>query len=258
MKVEVLASRISDNFFYLLHEGKDGIVVDPVDAKLAIERVNELGLDDVRVLITHGHPDHIAGNDEFVDATGALVMAPASATRFPCPHDIGLQEGDVIPLGDSELHTWHVPGHTDDHLMYFTPENLFVGDLLFFAGVGHCKFGGEVGALFRSVARLAELPADARVFPGHDYSTRNAEFGLSVISDDMPLSEMLKRSRATESRTLFATTLGRERQYNPFLRAHLPEVQAGARAHGDAWEMAGGADDVERTFRVLRALRDGF
>lgn len=258
MKVEILASRISDNFFYLLHEGRDAILIDPIDAELAVEAVAALGVDDVRVLVTHGHPDHVGGNEAVVAATDALVLAPAHAERFPCAYDVGLQEGDVIPLGDAELRVWHVPGHTDDHLMYFTDEHLFVGDLLFFGGVGHCKFGGEVGALRQSVARLSELPGGGRVYPGHDYSVRNAQFGLSVVAGDEELVGMLARAEATEARELFVATLAQERVYNPFLRVDSAVVQGAARAHTELWASTDALDDADRTFRVLRALRDGF
>ncbi len=258
MQVEILASRVSDNFFYVLHEGRDAIVIDPIDAELAVETLERLGVDDVRVLVTHGHPDHVGGNEGVVAATDALVLAPAEASSFPCAHDIGLREGDVIPLGDTELRVWHVPGHTDDHLMYFTDAHFFVGDLLFFGGVGHCKFGGEVGALSRSVARLSELPGGGRVYPGHDYSVRNAQFGLSVVAGDSELVSMLARAESTQSRALFSATLSQERSYNPFLRTDSAVIQAAARAHEELWASTDGEDDADRTFRVLRALRDGF
>lgn len=257
MKVEILASTVSDNFFYLLHEGGDGILIDPIDAKLALQAVERLGLTDVRILVTHGHPDHVDGNDEVADALDALVLAPAQAVAWPVAHDVGLQEGDVVPLGETQLKVWHVPGHTDDHLMFFTDEHLFVGDLLFFGGVGHCRAGGDVADLCRSVARLGSLPGGARVYPGHDYTATNNKFGRGVLPEDPGLLRLEGRIAATaRPRVLWNSTLDDERATNPFLRVEDTVLQQAVRSSAPEWR-----DDLpaaDAAFHALRAMRDRF
>jgi hydroxyacylglutathione hydrolase len=257
MKVEILASTISDNFFYLLHEGGDGILIDPIDAGLALRAVESLGLTDVRILVTHGHPDHVDGNEEVADALDALVLAPAQAVAWPVAHDVGLQEGDVVPLGDTLLKVWQVPGHTDDHLMFFTDEHLFVGDLLFFGGVGHCRAGGDVADLCRSVARLSGLPGGARVYPGHDYSGTNNKFGRSVLPSHEGLMQLEGRLLAqAQPRVLWCSTLDDERATNPFLRTQDELLQQSVRDLAPEWRSELPVSDA--TFFALRAMRDRF
>jgi hydroxyacylglutathione hydrolase len=257
MHIDVLASRMTDNFFYLLHAGEEGLLIDPIDAELAVERVRALGLTSVRVLVTHGHGDHVGGNDAVVIALGAKVWAPAVAERFPVRHDVGLREGDTIPLGPHTLTTWAMPGHTDDHLSFWTPGHLFAGDVLFSSGVGNCRYGGNVDALYATIQRLATLPDDTRVYPGHDYAARNLEFTFSILPDDPEAHLLADLVEATEAGQLFVTTLGQERRANLFLRTRETGVQAALRKMPE-WDTFACEDASLTAFRVLRHLRNQF
>jgi hydroxyacylglutathione hydrolase len=257
MNVEILASRVTDNFFYLLHEQHEGVLIDPIDSALAIERVQELGLRDVRILVTHGHGDHVGGNDAVVAATGAKVLAPARAERFPCRHDVGLSNGDRVRVGTTELQIRTAPGHTDDHLIAFTDGHLFCGDVLFFAGVGNCRFGGHVDTLYRSVMALRDLPDHYRVYPGHDYAGRNLDFAFSIVPEDHECHLMADLVEQTPERILFESTLGQERRANLFLRVHENRLQDTLRRRPE-WASHACEDTALTAFRVLRALRDQF
>jgi hydroxyacylglutathione hydrolase len=253
MQVDILASTVTDNFFYLLWSGDQGVLVDPVDAPVALEAVARRGITSLRILVTHGHPDHVAGNDAVVAATGAIVMAPAKAERWPVAHDIGMEEGDEVWVGDETLQILHMPGHTDDHLVAVGSEVLVGGDLLFFCGVGHTKAGGDRRQLFDSLQRLAELPASLRVLPGHDYGARNVAFGLDLWPQDAALQAVQKRTGAQAPRTLLHHTLAQERKANPFLRLGEPTIASALRRH-PRWEDHG--DEAFSAFMLLRTLRD--
>ena len=258
MEVLPLASTITDNFFYLIVEGEEGWLVDPIDAPVAIEAVRARGLREVRVLITHGHPDHVGGNDEVVAALGAEVWAPARAARFPVRHDRGLVPGDVLSLGDRRWEVIAAPGHTDDHLVYRHEDWVISGDVLFCAGIGHARFGGDMDALYRTIQDVVGTwPGSTRFLPGHDYAARNAAFALAVEPDNAAARALLD---ATEGRSRAAgpwlTTLEDERTYNPFLRVHLPQVQQAMATRVSEAGVAQGQGVARGTFVALRRWRD--
>ena len=64
MRIEALTSTITDNFFYMIVDGVDAVLVDPIDAPLAIDAARQSGAERVRIFTTHGHPDHVGGNAE--------------------------------------------------------------------------------------------------------------------------------------------------------------------------------------------------
>jgi glyoxylase-like metal-dependent hydrolase (beta-lactamase superfamily II) len=67
----------SDNYIWLLHDGRRALVVDPGDAKPVLKALQSTGLDLEAILVTHHHPDHTAGVSELREATGATVWGPA-------------------------------------------------------------------------------------------------------------------------------------------------------------------------------------
>ncbi len=105
-----------------------------------------------------------------------LSIAPFSAARL-------LKDGDTIPIGDGTLKVLHTPGHTAGSCCYLGEEVLFTGDTLMAGSAGRTDFPtGNWAALSRSLHRLAEIPGDRKVFPGHGPSTtlQKERMGKSV------------------------------------------------------------------------------
>ena len=143
------------------------------------------------IVNTHGHWDHIADNMTLVKATGAPLCAHSwDATRLanptlatedepalpvpPSKADRGLQDGTSLELGELEFQVIHTPGHTPGSICLYesTAGVVFTGDTLYRTGVGRTNFpGGDPNALNKSLRRLAELPDNTRVYPGHGLST---------------------------------------------------------------------------------------
>lgn len=258
MQVEPIASAITDNFFYLVTSGDDALLVDPIDAERAIARVRAASFSRVRVLTTHGHPDHAAGNAEVAEALGAEVLAPAVASAWPVPHDRGLRHGERIALGKEELEVIAAPGHTDDHLVFRCGDLLISGDVYFVGGAANCRNGGDAAELHRTFTeRLAHLPDSVRFFPGHDYAEKNLRFCLEVEAENARAAELLAGAERWErDQGPFLVTLGEERAYNPFHRTAEPALQERV-ASLDAADGFGSDEEASlRTFRALRALRD--
>lgn len=83
-----------------------------------------------------------------------------------------LRDGDTLTVGSLTLTAMHTPGHTPACMTYVIGDAAFVGDTLFMPdyGTARCDFpGGDAGTLYRSIQRILALPADTRIFVGHDY-----------------------------------------------------------------------------------------
>lgn len=188
---------------------KEGIVIDPgSDPLVILDQVRQLGLKINLIVNTHGHVDHVLGIESVKRALGArfaihadelpiLEQAPAAhATWFgkesnPVPQpDVLLKDGDIIEVGEIKLTVIHTPGHSPGGICLHTDGIVFSGDTLFNFGIGRTDFpGGNHRQLLNSIAkRLFSLPDDTVVLPGHGPDT----------------------------------TIGEERQGNPFLVGYQP------------------------------------
>lgn len=139
-----------------------------------------------RILLTHAHFDHTGGVAELHAAHPdvPVFLHPADAARlgsqvFPpigAP-TVPYGDGDVVKLGDLDIQVLHTPGHTPGGVCLLVGDALFTGDTLFQGSMGRIDFeGGSYEDIMASLARLAHLPGDFRVLPGHmDASTLERE-----------------------------------------------------------------------------------
>ncbi len=149
-----------------------------------------------------------------------------------------LAEGDtfVVPGTGFELAVLDVPGHTAGQVAYVgTNEGhpiTFTGDTLFTCGCGRL-FEGTPAQMVASLAKLAALPGDTRVYCGHEYTLANVRFALAVEPANRALAERQKREQAKRDRgePTVPSEMAGECATNPFLRAGEPAVFAAAQAH---------------------------
>ncbi len=185
--VQIVAWRVPpyDNGCYLaVDDRKEAIVIDPsMGERVVMDAVRERGIKLLEILNTHGHPDHIFGNAALKEATRArLAIHRLDAYRLgtgrrstdfdvpPCDADDLIDDGPLSYLSDVEMHALHTPGHTEGSTCFYLPAEgaLFSGDVLFQGNVGRVDLpGGDAAAMERSLARVADLPAETRVYPGH-------------------------------------------------------------------------------------------
>jgi len=183
-------------------ETKEGIIIDPGgDATLILDRVEELGLTIKSIVNTHGHIDHIAANRPVKEGTGAQIAiheddaewlvtdqgdyARMLGVSLPGPAaDVLLKEGDEIAFGNENLRVIHTPGHSLGGISLVGDGVVFCGDTLFANGVGRVDLpGGSWEILMDTIkTRLLTMPDDATAYTGHGPPT----------------------------------TIGRERQFNPW------------------------------------------
>jgi len=178
--IQIAAGKM-DNFSYLVYcpETGEGIGVDPsLEPDHLLEACREHQVTLKLLVNTHGHNDHIAGNDAILKATGARLAAHPLETKA----DIELDEGSVLQVGQGKVKVLHTPGHTPGSLTLNPPGALITGDTLFVTRCGRADFpGSDPIALYHSLQRLAGYPPETRVYPGHDYGPQpNSTIGYEL------------------------------------------------------------------------------
>ena len=245
-----------DNYLWMMHDGREALVVDPGDATPVIAALERADLQLTGILVTHKHPDHVAGLRLLLDhprARTAQVWGPADE---PMPVAVvPVHDGDRIALAGLglEVAVMAVPGHTLGHLAYFTGSVLFCGDTMFSAGCGRL-FEGTPAQMSASLSRLAALPDETLVCCAHEYTLANLRFARAVEPHSLALAAHEAECQSLRDRGLptLPSTIGRERQINPYLRCDQPEVIASAVARG-----ADGRDPVS-VLATIRRWKDQF
>lgn len=183
---------LAENAYIVGHmaSGK-AVVIDPGDeADEILRQLGERGWTLDKILLTHGHLDHVGAVAPLKEATGASVhIHPEdvelmqSATRRgamfgltipePPPPDVLVREGDAVSLGDVAFRVLHTPGHTPGHVTYVCGDLAFVGDLIFEGSIGRTDLpGGSLDELLRAVReKIFTLPGKTVLFPGHGPAT---------------------------------------------------------------------------------------
>ena len=194
MRVETLVVPPLDNNVYLVGDeaSKQAAVIDTgLGANEIQAKAQSLGATIAYILNTHGHPDHTADDGPLKAATGAKLgifevdayrlarNAKESRWFLPAPPpevtpDLLLKEGTTIPIGAVVLETIHTPGHTEGSCCFYDKADgvLFSGDTLFAGSCGRTDtLGASPAKMKASLQRLAQLPPETLVLPGHGPST---------------------------------------------------------------------------------------
>ena len=245
---------LSDNYGFLLHDPDSGQTasIDSPDADRILEELATRGWQLSHIFNTHHHADHAGGNLRLKEKTGCTIVGPRSdAARIP-GIDTGVGEGDRVAFGDRQIQVFETPGHTSGHVVYFVPEAqaAFVGDTLFAMGCGRL-FEGTPDQMWHSLQKILNWPDDTRIYCAHEYTEANGRFALSVEPDNQALIARMDEVEALRrgNRPTVPTTLGLEKQTNPFLRPASTALRAGLDLEA--------ADDVT-VFARTRALKDEF
>jgi glyoxylase-like metal-dependent hydrolase (beta-lactamase superfamily II) len=183
------------NFVYLIGDRESGeaVVVDPAyDVRGILDVLAADGMRLVGALATHYHPDHVGGDMMGYRISGVrelLMRAPVPihvqsdeapwvqrVTELSAGDLVEHASGDTVMVGDIPIELIHTPGHTPGSQCFFVDGRLVSGDTLFLEGCGRTDLpGGDPRALYESLTqRLARVPDDAVLFPGHQYSIESS------------------------------------------------------------------------------------
>lgn len=167
-----------------------------------------------------------------------------------------LEDGDHLAIFGISFRVMAVPGHTLDHIAFYSQEleALFCGDTLFAGGCGRL-FEGTPAQMYDSLQKIATLPDHTRIYCAHEYTEANLRFAFAVEPGNPILQERqesVSRLRQ-EGKPSIPSLLAEELATNPFLRCHEASLVQAARQHSGNHVAAG-----LETFTVLRQWKNVF
>ena len=229
LEIEVFQCR-SDNYGVLVHEPETGLTatVDAPEEQAILDAVARRGWKLTHILTTHHHTDHVEGNLGLKEKFGLEVIGPINEAVAVPGLDRSVMDGDEFQFGDHTVCVIETPGHTAGHVCYYFPDDkiLFAADTLFALGCGRI-FERPAADMWHSLQKLAALPDETAVYFGHEYTLSNARFALTVDPDNARLQDRAREVEAARAAGRFTipTTIGLEKETNPFLRANDPGIR---------------------------------
>lgn len=185
---------------------REAAIVDPAwELDRLLKEVATRGLRVTTALITHTHNDHIEGVAELVAKTGAaVVVSPREADRVrrDAKTIVDATESVDVAIGRRGVRVLETPGHTVGGVCFLADGYIVTGDLMFVGGCGRTDFqGGDTATMWKSLQRVAALPEETRVYPGHDYGdTPTSTIGQELRTNRFLLCKSYEEFRAMRER----------------------------------------------------------
>lgn len=214
----------SDNYLWLIHNGKHALIVDPGDAEVVESALKTRNLQLDAILLTHHHADHTDGAAALQQHWQCPVYAPDSDHKaYEALQARRVKAGDHIEFEHFRALSCEIlslPGHTLDHIAYYIGHrHLFSGDVLFGAGCGRL-FEGTPSQMYASLQTIATLPEETLIYPSHEYTAHNIAFAQTIEPGNAQLKQRAHDAASLRAQHLptLPTNLRLELATNPFLR----------------------------------------
>ena len=204
------------------------------------------------ILNTHHHYDHIGGNTELKKMYNVKIVGFINDKHRIPGIDIMLRDNEEWIFGNSKVNIMHIPGHTLGHIcFYFENEKiLFTGDTLFSLGCGRI-FEGTHKQMLKSLEKIKTLPKETKIYCGHEYTYKNAEFCMKYDKNNINLQKKFEKVKKIRSQNLptIPTNIEEELKSNIFLRCDQNDLKIKLNMKNE--------EDF-KVFKKVRDLKDNF
>jgi len=245
---------LTDNYAYIIEDNnsKTTGVIDPSESQPIISFLKRKNIKLNYILNTHHHFDHIGGNVELKKIYNAKIIGfEGDKHRIP-GIDITLKDNENFNFGNSTIKVFHIPGHTLGHVCFFFEKEkiAFTGDTLFSLGCGRI-FEGDHKQMFSSLNKIKKLPKDTKIYCGHEYTYKNAEFCMKhdINNNDLKKKFKIIKKLRLQNLPTVPSSLEDEINSNIFLRCDQNDLKT-------KLNMENG-EDFE-VFMKVRDLKDRF
>ncbi|THH11971.1 hypothetical protein EW146_g7851 [Bondarzewia mesenterica] len=224
-----------DNYAYLLIDDNTNkaAAVDPYSVDKVKAAADQLGVQIVAAITTHHHFDHSGGNEAKTFPGATIYGGSQKVTALTKL----VKDKDEFTVGDSiHVKCLATPCHTQDSICYYVTDRadptqspgVFTGDTLFIAGCGRF-FEGTGAEMYAALTYLGTLPDKTIVYNGHEYTASSIKFAQSVDPENAGLTR-LGKILSENKITTGLTTIGDEKEWNPFMRLSSGPIQKATKA----------------------------
>jgi hydroxyacylglutathione hydrolase len=246
--------QLQDNYCYLVESQNQALVIDPAEAEPIINTLAKKNLKLVAILNTHHHSDHTSGNLELKQKFGAAVYANGHDKDKIPGFDFSILEKSKFNFLNQNIEVIESPGHTQNHLMYYFKNSgdLFTGDTLFLLGCGRI-FDSNPIDFFRTLEKIKSLPDSTKIWCGHEYTIKNAEFSTGLLGEkDLCLTGLIARYKNLRALKLPTVPgiLSEERVANLFFRCNESALKSALKLPSDC--------EALTVFKELRSLKNDY
>ena len=163
-----------ENFSYIIGDDKThlGVIIDPgFDTEKILNKASQMKLTIKYLINTHEHPDHISGNMDLSEKTGAKIVAHKDAK---IKKDLAVKDEAIIRVGETNIKVLHTPGHSPGSICLLVDNKLITGDTLFVGECGRIDLpGGNAEDLYHSFFdKILKISDNVEIYPGHDYGLK--------------------------------------------------------------------------------------